>query len=52
MRTLLFAIFSASALVTIVSVIHAVFVLGPSGYLEGVTANLEVRIPFSVEKYH
>jgi hypothetical protein len=31
------------AMVTIVSIVHAVFLLGPSGYLEGVTANVEVR---------
>jgi len=42
-RHLLFATFSASVLVTIVSIVHAVFLLGPSGYLEGVTANVEVR---------
>jgi hypothetical protein len=50
MRGLLFATFSASILVTVVSIIHAVFVLGPSGYLEGITANVEVRVSFSARK--
>jgi hypothetical protein len=52
MRRLLFATFSASILVTIVSVVHAVFLLGPSGYLEGVAANVEVWISFSASEYH
>lgn len=46
MRKLLFSIFSASILVTVVSVVHAVFLLGPSGLLEGLTANVEVPSTF------
>jgi hypothetical protein len=42
MRRLLFSIFSASILVTVVSIVHAVYLLGPSGLLEGLTANVEV----------
>ncbi|KAA1467758.1 hypothetical protein DENSPDRAFT_351499 [Dentipellis sp. KUC8613] len=38
---LLLAIFSASILTTIVSIVHAVFLLGPSGLLEALTANVE-----------
>jgi len=52
MRKLLFSIFSASILVTVVSVVHAVYLLGPSGLLEGLTANVEVCIPFFSRKYH
>jgi hypothetical protein len=51
-RHLLFATFSASILVTVVSIVHAVFLLGPSGYLEGVTANVEVRTSLSARVCH
>ena len=44
MRKLLFSIFSASVLVSAVSVVHATYLLGPSGLLEGLTANVEVCI--------
>lgn len=50
MRKLLFSIFSASILVTIVSVVHAVYLLGPSGLLEGLTANVEVCTLLAREK--
>ena len=43
---LLMAIFSASILTTIVSIVHAVFLLGPAGILEGLTANVEVHSSF------
>jgi hypothetical protein len=52
MRKLLFSIFSASILVTVVSIIHAVYLLGPSGLLEGLTANVEVRILSSAMENH
>lgn len=39
---MLILIFSASIFVTGVSILHAVFVIGPSGLLEGLTANVEV----------
>jgi hypothetical protein len=52
MRKLLFCIFSASILVTAVSIVHAVYLLGPSGLLEGLTANVEVRILFSTRGRH
>jgi hypothetical protein len=42
-RRLLYGVFSASIGTTIVSIIHAYFVLGPSGLVEGMTANIEVR---------
>jgi len=48
MRKLLFSIFSASLLVTIVSIIHAVFLMGPSGLLEGLTANVECAVSLVV----
>ncbi|EIM92700.1 uncharacterized protein STEHIDRAFT_107124 [Stereum hirsutum FP-91666 SS1] len=41
---LLMAIFCASVFTTIVSVIHGVFVLGPSGLLEAITANVEAAV--------
>jgi hypothetical protein len=52
LRKLLFTIFSASILVTAVSVVHAAFVLGPSGSLEGISANVEVCIPFSAKLHN
>ncbi|EPQ60159.1 hypothetical protein GLOTRDRAFT_21993, partial [Gloeophyllum trabeum ATCC 11539] len=45
---LLIAIFSASILTTIVSAIHAYFVLGPSGLLEATTANVEASVSLIV----
>ena len=42
-RRLLFSVFAASILVTLVSIVHAYFVLGPSGLSEALTANVEVR---------
>ncbi|KZP25344.1 hypothetical protein FIBSPDRAFT_783324 [Athelia psychrophila] len=48
MRKLLFSIFSASCLVTIVSTIHATFLLGPAGLLEGLTANVEASVSLIV----
>ncbi|TFK56501.1 hypothetical protein OE88DRAFT_26630 [Heliocybe sulcata] len=50
-RKLLFSIFSASLFTTIVSAVHAYFELGPSGLLEAITANVEVRSPPSVPSY-
>jgi len=47
-RILLFSIFSASILVTIVSVVHAAYLLGPSGLLEGLTANVECAVSLIV----
>jgi hypothetical protein len=48
-RKLLFCIFSASILVTVVSIVHAVYLLGPSGLLEGLTANVEVDVSFALK---
>lgn len=42
-RKLLLIIFSAGILTSVVSVAHAVFLLGPSGVLESLTGNIEVR---------
>ncbi|KAJ7900996.1 hypothetical protein B0H14DRAFT_3123600 [Mycena olivaceomarginata] len=40
-RKMLVVIFTASLLTTLVSIVHAVFVLGPSGSLEGISAHAE-----------
>ncbi|KZT27586.1 hypothetical protein NEOLEDRAFT_1176601 [Neolentinus lepideus HHB14362 ss-1] len=47
-RKLLFSVFSASILTTIVSAVHAYFVLGPSGLLEATTANVEASVSLIV----
>lgn len=43
-RRLIRALFSASILTTLVSVVHTLFVIGPTHLLEGVSANLEVCV--------
>ncbi|KAF8916823.1 hypothetical protein CPB85DRAFT_253830 [Mucidula mucida] len=40
-RKMLIVIFSSSLLVTLTSIIHAVYVLGPTGLLEAMTAQAE-----------
>ncbi|KAG7091451.1 hypothetical protein E1B28_010485 [Marasmius oreades] len=40
-RKMLYVIFGSSLLITLVSIVHAVFVLGPSGLLEAVTAQAQ-----------
>lgn len=41
-RKLIFAMFSATVLTTVVSIVHVVFVIGPESRLEGITASIEV----------
>ncbi|KAF9262539.1 hypothetical protein L218DRAFT_928906 [Marasmius fiardii PR-910] len=40
-RKMLYIIFGSSLLITLVSIIHAIFVLGPSGLLEAITAQAQ-----------
>ncbi|KAJ7716899.1 hypothetical protein B0H14DRAFT_3012579 [Mycena olivaceomarginata] len=40
-RKMLIIIFTASLLTTLVSIVHAIFLLGPSGSLEGIAAHAE-----------
>ncbi|KAJ7901008.1 hypothetical protein B0H14DRAFT_2670431 [Mycena olivaceomarginata] len=40
-RKMLIVIFTASLLTTLVSIVHAIFLLGPSGSLEGISAHAE-----------
>ncbi|KZT25832.1 hypothetical protein NEOLEDRAFT_1241410 [Neolentinus lepideus HHB14362 ss-1] len=47
-RTLLLVIFSGSMVTTIVSIPHAVIVMGPEGQLEGLTAHIEAGISLIV----
>lgn len=44
-RRLILILFSASILTLVVSVVHAVFLIGPTYLLEGVTAEIEVSVP-------
>jgi hypothetical protein len=39
-------IFAASLVTTLVSIVHAVYLLGPSGLLEATTAQAEVELSF------
>lgn len=48
MRKLLISIFSASILVTAISAVHAAYLLGPSGILEGLAANVECAVSLIV----
>jgi hypothetical protein len=41
---MLYVIFAASLLTTIASIVHAIFLIGPSGSLEGTAAQAEVRL--------
>lgn len=41
-RRLLIALFSASMIITLISIVHAVFVIGPAGFLEAMSANIQV----------
>lgn len=41
---MLYAMFGASLLTSLVSIIHAVFLLGPSALFEGITAEAEVNL--------
>lgn len=41
---MLIVIFAACLLTTIVSIVHAVILLGPGGSLEGVAVEAEVRL--------
>ncbi|THH18191.1 hypothetical protein EW146_g2738 [Bondarzewia mesenterica] len=47
-RRLLFTLFSASMVITLVSVVHAVFVIGPAGFLEAITANVQIAVSLIV----
>lgn len=47
-RRLLFSVFAASIFVTLVSIVHAYFVLGPSGLSEALTANVEASVSLIV----
>ncbi|KIK61424.1 hypothetical protein GYMLUDRAFT_225119 [Collybiopsis luxurians FD-317 M1] len=47
-RRMLYMMFGASLLISVVSVIHAVFLLGPSGLLEAITAQAESGIALIV----
>ncbi|KAJ7507298.1 hypothetical protein B0H11DRAFT_1971098 [Mycena galericulata] len=47
-RRLLFIIFAASLLTTVVSIVHAVYLLGPSGLLEAITAQAEAAVSLLV----
>ena len=42
-RSPLYSIFSASILVTVASIVHACFLLGPSGLKEALAAEVEVH---------
>ncbi|KAG7091446.1 hypothetical protein E1B28_010481 [Marasmius oreades] len=42
-RKMLYIIFGSSLLITLVSAVHAIFVFGPSGRLEAITAEAQVR---------
>ncbi|EPQ51199.1 hypothetical protein GLOTRDRAFT_117994 [Gloeophyllum trabeum ATCC 11539] len=47
-RTLLLVVFSGSMVTTLVSIPHAVIVMGPEGQLEGITAHIEAGISLIV----
>ncbi|ETW81332.1 hypothetical protein HETIRDRAFT_246383, partial [Heterobasidion irregulare TC 32-1] len=47
-RRLLIALFSASMIITLISIVHAVFVIGPAGFLEAMSANIQIAASLMV----
>lgn len=47
-RRLLITLFSASMMITLISIVHAVFVIGPAGFLEAISANIQIAVSLMV----
>ncbi|KAF9045938.1 hypothetical protein BDZ89DRAFT_1007692 [Hymenopellis radicata] len=50
-RIMLIAIFSSSLLITVASIVHAVFLLGPTGLLESIGAHIEAAVALMVASF-